>query len=95
MAGRKRWSSDAFQAEGEVATPNDVWWKADENALWMILDNDGLRTIRRSIDNAAVLMHPAGHEPRGKEGLSMWDFGMSHMQHACFGAFMFPFRRVP
>ena len=79
MAGRKGWPDDAVQAEREVETSNDVWWKADEDAIWMILDNDGLQSIHCSIDNAAMLMYSAGRA-QSKEALGIWDLGVSHIQ---------------
>ena len=89
MAGRKGWSDDAVQAEGEVETSNDVWWKADEDAMWMILSNDGLQSIHRPIDNAAMLMYSAGHEPGARKHLAYWTLGCRMYKHACRGAFMF------
>lgn len=34
------------------------------------IDNEGLQTIRGSIDNAAVLIYVAGHEPRARRYLT-------------------------
>ena len=63
----------------------------------MILDKGGLKPIRCSIDNAAVPMYPAGHEPRARRYLAYGTLEYrtysTHIVKSLFDDG--PFRRAP
>ena len=55
----------------------------------MILDNNGPQSIHRTIDNRAMLMYSAGHEPRAMKQLGYGTLECRTYKRACREAFMF------